>query len=198
MLDPLIAFCTSGGGLVWLLVASDLSIALVCFAIPVALRERREDIPYPWLWTLFVVFIVACGVAHAVHIASAYMGVEYLRLQTVLQLVTALATVGAAIAFGIVVPRLKALPSPRQKREELQRLVAERTKEKDRLIREINHRVGNQIQVLKSMVSVETRKATAPESTAILDRLQEQLNVMAAQHIERSQVDYREAGVGVA
>jgi Histidine kinase len=56
------------------------------------------------------------------------------------------------------------LPSPRQQREDLLRLVAERTREKDRLIREINHRIGNQIQVLKSMVSVENRKATAPES----------------------------------
>jgi hypothetical protein len=65
MLDPLIAFCTSTGGLIWLLIASDLSIALAYFAIPVVmavvLRERREDIPYPWLWTLFVTFIVAAG-----------------------------------------------------------------------------------------------------------------------------------------
>jgi type VI protein secretion system component VasK len=197
MLDPLIAFCTSTGGLVWLLIASDLSIALACFAVPVVLRERREDVPYPWLWTLFVIFIVACGLTHSVHVASAYMGVEYLRLQTILEIITALATLGAAIAFGIVLPRIKPLPSPRQQRQELMRLVAERTKEKDRLIREINHRVGNQIQVLKSMVSVETRKATAPEATAILDRLQEQLNVMAAQHIERSQADYLEVGVGV-
>jgi two-component sensor histidine kinase len=86
------------------------------------------------------------------------------------------------------------LPSPRQQREDLLRLVAERTREKDRLIREINHRIGNQIQVLKSMVSVENRKATAPESITILARIQEQLDAMAAQHIERSQADYLEAG----
>ncbi len=199
MLDPLIAFCTSTGGLIWLLIASDLSIALAYFATPVVmavvLRERREDIPYPWLWTLFVTFIVACGLTHTVHFASAYMGLEYLRLQTIVEILTALASVGTAVAFAVVLPQIKMLPSPRQQREDLLRLVAERTREKDRLIREINHRIGNQIQVLKSMVSVENRKATAPESITILARIQEQLDTMAAQHIERSQADYLEAGV---
>jgi hypothetical protein len=199
MLDPLITFCTSTGGLVWLLIASDLSIALSYFAIPivmaVVLRERREDIPYPWLWTLFVTFIVACGLTHLVHVASAYLAIEYLGLQTAIEIVTALASVGTAIAFAVVLPQIKMLPSPRQQREELLRLVAERTKEKDRLIGEINHRIGNQIQVLKSMVSVENRKASAPESVAILSRIQEQLDMMAAQHIQRSQADYLEAGV---
>src|SRR5579862_5917316 len=108
MLDPLIAFCTSTGGLIWLLIASDLSIALAYFAIPVVmavvLRERREDIPYPWLWTLFVTFIVACGLTHTVHLASAYMGVEYLRLQTIVEILTALASVGTAVAFAVAAP----------------------------------------------------------------------------------------------
>jgi hypothetical protein len=197
----LITFCTSTGGLVWLLIASDLSIALSYFAIPivmaVVLRERREDIPYPWLWTLFVTFIVACGLTHSVHVASAYMGVEYLAWQTTIEIVTALASVGTAIAFAVVLPQIKMLPSPRQQREALQKLVAERTQEKDRLIREINHRVGNQIQVLKSMVSVEIRKAEATESIAILTRIQQQLDTMGAEHIRRSQADYLEAGVGV-
>ncbi len=49
-------FCTSYGGLIWLALASDLSVALAYFALPVTmavvLRQRKDDIPYPWLWTL--------------------------------------------------------------------------------------------------------------------------------------------------
>jgi Histidine kinase len=123
------------------------------------------------------------------------MGVEYPRLQTIVEILTALASVGTAVAFAVVLPQMKMLPSPRQQREDLLRLVAERTREKDRLIREINHRIGNQIQVLKSIVSVENRKATEPESITILARIQEQLDTMAAQYTERSQADYLEAGV---
>ena len=162
------------------------------------LRERYEDIPYPWLWTLFVAFIVACGLTHSVHVLSAFMGVDYLVLQTVVEIVTALASVGTAVAFALVLPQIKMLPSPRQQREELQRLVAERSKEKDRLIREINHRIGNQIQVLKSMASIEARKAREQESIDILTRFQAQLDAMAAQHVARSQQDYLEFGVAEA
>ena len=202
MLDPVIAFCTSTGGLLWLLIASDLAIALSYFAIPIimafVLRERHEDIPYRWLWTLFAASIVACGLTHSVHVLSAFMGVDYLALQTVVEIVTALASVGTAIAFALILPQIKMLPSPRQQRDELQRLVAERSKEKDRLIREINHRIGNQIQVLKSMTSIEKRKADAPELIDILTRFQAQLDAMAEQHVQRSQKDYLEFGVAAA
>ena len=78
------------------------------------------------------------------------------------------------------------------------RLVVERSKEKDRLIREINHRIGNQIQVLKSMASIEARKASAQELIDILTRFQAQLDAMAAQHVARSQKDYLEFGVAEA
>lgn len=65
MLNQLIELCTSRTGLYWLILGSDLSIALAYFAIPltmaIVLRNRRDDILYPWLWTLFVTFIVACG-----------------------------------------------------------------------------------------------------------------------------------------
>ena len=82
MLAQLLEYCTSSTGLTWLILWSDLAIAISYFAIPfvmlVVLRDRRRDIPYPWLWTLFVTFIVACGLTHVVHIMSALMGVPYL------------------------------------------------------------------------------------------------------------------------
>jgi hypothetical protein len=194
MLQKLVELCTSNEGLFWIVFSSDLLIAFAYFAIPVTmaivLRDRRDDIPYPWLWMLFVTFIVACGLTHAVHVWSVAMGGEYLGLQATIEVVTALASVGTAIAFAIALPQIKMLPSPRQQRDLLQQLVAERTQEKDRLIREINHRIGNQLQILTSIVNIETRAASTPEALSILERLRVELDKMGRQHVELSQRDY--------
>ncbi len=194
MLQTLIDLCTSSTGLFWLGLGSDFSIAVAYFAIPitmaVVLRQRKEDIPYPWLWTLFVTFIVACGLTHTAHVWSAITGAEYLWLHAIIGIFTALASVGTAFAFAIILPQIKLLPSPKQQRAELERLVAQRTHEKDQLILEINHRVGNQLQILSSIVSIEGRRATGQESLGILARLRTQLDAMGKQHLERSDQDF--------
>ncbi|HVG51968.1 MAG TPA: histidine kinase dimerization/phosphoacceptor domain -containing protein [Xanthobacteraceae bacterium] len=199
MLNTLLEFCTSNAGMLWLNFYSDLAIAVAYFAIPitmaVVLRNRKDDIPYPWLWLLFVTFIVACGMTHLVHVWSVLMGAEYLPLQVSISIFTAIASVGTAIAFAFILPQIKNLPSPRQQKAQLERLVAERTREKDQLIREINHRVGNQLQVISSAVSIEARRAKDEESIQILQRLRAQLDTLGKQHGELSRKDYLEAGI---
>ena len=199
MLDPLIQFCTSTAGLFWLVLGSDASIAVAYFAIPVTmavvLRERGEDIPYPWLWTLFVLFIVACGLTHSAHVLSAATGVEYLRLQAAMNVFCAVTSVGTAVAFTFILPQIKLLPSPAQQRAMLEKLVSERTGEKDQLIREINHRVGNQLQIISSLLSLESRATESKEALDILSRLMTHLDKMAHEHRERSKVDYLRYGV---
>lgn len=200
MLNQIIELCTSSTGLYWLVLGSDLSIALAYFAIPITmaivLRDRKDDIPYPWLWTLFVTFIVACGLTHTAHVWSAATGTDYLEAHAGIGLFCAFTSVGTAIAFAFILPQIKLLPSPKQQRAELERLVAQRTSEKDQLIREINHRIGNQIQIVQSMVSVESRRAESEESLGILSRLTNELDKMAHEHIQRSQGDYLGYGVG--
>jgi hypothetical protein len=197
MLVQLMEYCTSSAGLTWLILGSDLAIVVAYFAIPfimlVVLRDRKDDIPYPWLWTLFVTFIVACGLTHVVHIMSALTGVAYLGLAAAIGAVTALASVGTAIAFSILLPQIKLLPSPEQQRWQLEKLVAERTSEKDALIREINHRVGNQLQILSSLVSIESRRAVTPEVADVLGRIRAQLVNMGEQHRTLSGRDYMAA-----
>ncbi len=202
MLEPLIQMCTSTAGLFWLVLGSDLSIALAYFAIPitmaVVLRERGQDIPYPWLWTLFVLFIVACGLTHTAHALSAFTGVDYLSLQAAMNVFCAVTSVGTAVAFGLTLPQIKLLPSPAQQRAELAKVVAQRTSEKDQLIREINHRVGNQLQIISSLLSIESRKTENDEALEILGRLKTEIDKMAHEHRERSKVDYLRYGVSSA
>jgi two-component sensor histidine kinase len=194
MIDAVLQLCTTRTGLGWLLIGTDLAIACSYFAIPltmaIVLSHRKEDIPYPWLWGLFVVFIVACGLTHLAHIWSAISGLDHLPAQVTVNFLCAIASVGTAIAFAFVLPQIKDLPSPKRQRAELARLVGLRTSEKDRLIQEINHRIGNQLQILSSLVSIETRRATAAETLSILGRLKDTLDKMGEQHAALRAADY--------
>lgn len=106
MLNQIIELCTSSTGLYWIVLSSDVSIALAYFAIPITmaivLRDRKDDIPYPWLWTLFVTFIVACGLTHTAHVWSAATGTDYLEAHAGIGLFCALTSVGTAIAFAFL------------------------------------------------------------------------------------------------
>ena len=194
MIDALWQLCTSRTGLGWLLMGTDLAIACAYFAIPltmaIVLSQRKDDIPYPWLWGLFVVFIVACGLTHLVHVWSAASGYEYLSAQVTINFLCAAASVGTAAAFAFILPQIKDLPSPKRQRAELEKLVSQRTQEKDRLIQEINHRIGNQLQILSSLVSIEARRSTSEETLSILKRLKDTLDKMGEQHAALRATDY--------
>jgi hypothetical protein len=194
MLQRILEICSSDTTLFWVVVASDLAIALAYFAIPVTmaiiLRHRRADIPYPWLWGLFVVFIVACGLTHLVHAVSAFAGVEFLRLYALVAAFTALVSVGTAMAFAYIIPQIRDMPSPLEQRAELERVVFERTQQKDALIREINHRIGNQLQIISSLVHVEQRRSDNADGLAALDRIKGVLGQLSDEHSRLSMRDY--------
>jgi hypothetical protein len=196
MLRDLIDACLSSAWIKDALIGKDVAIALAYFAIPAAmlwvLRDREDDLAYPWLWMLFMAFIVACGMTHVAHAWSMITGLEYLSAHLVIGAITAMVSVGTAIAFINVLPQIRQLPSPSKQKAELERLVAQKTKEKDALIKEINHRVGNQLQTISSMIAVETRRASDQRCIDLLGRLKTELERMNRDHIHASQKDYGE------
>jgi hypothetical protein len=196
MLRELIDACLSSPWITTALIGKDIAIALAYFAIPAAmlwvLRDREEDLLYPWLWILFMAFIVACGLTHVAHAWSMIVGLEYLYVHLVIGLITAGVSVGTAIAFIRILPQIRHLPSPSRQKAELEKLVAQKTKEKDALIKEINHRVGNQLQTVSSMISIETRRARDQQCVELLARLKTEVDRMNNDHINASQKDYGE------
>jgi len=196
MLRELIDACLSSTWITTVLISKDIAIALAYFAIPAAMlwvfKDREDDLLYPWLWILFAAFIVACGMTHVAHAWSMIMGLEYLPAHLAIGIITAVISVGTAIAFIKVLPQIRHLPSPSKQKAELERLVAQKTKEKDALIKEINHRVGNQLQSISSMIAVETRRAKDQQSIDLLARLKTELERMNRDHINASQKDYGE------
>src|SRR5579864_4915831 len=89
--------------LVWLHAISDSLIFLAYMTIPVTLlhiARRRKDLPFNWMFGCFGIFIVACGVTHAMEVWNLWH-VSY-WLAGVVKVVTA----GASILTAIFLVRL--------------------------------------------------------------------------------------------
>ena len=131
-------------GLVWTHVISDALIALAYFSIPIAILyfiNKRPDIRFGWIATLFATFILACGLTHVMGIWTLWNG-DY-GAQALMKAFTALVSVATAIALWPLVPKALAVPSTDQLQranDDLSALVAERDAALVRLQSEIEER----------------------------------------------------------
>ncbi len=96
-------------------VAADTLIGLSYFSIPLTLLyyvHRRRDIAFGWVALLFALFIVACGTTHFFSVWTLW-NADYVA-EGVIKAVTALVSLLTAVTLWLLMPRLLALPSPRQ------------------------------------------------------------------------------------
>src|ERR1700704_1932003 len=101
--------------LIALHVASDSAIALAYYSIPVALGYfvwKRTDLAFPAIFVLTSLFILACGTTHVMGVWTLWYP-DY-RLDGGIKAVTALLSIGTAIAIWKVMPLALALPSTGQ------------------------------------------------------------------------------------
>ena len=187
-------FCLSWApGLVALHAGSDAVIGLAYLSIPLAIAafvKMRPDIKYSWVAYLFVAFILACGTTHLMAIvtlwAPAY-GVEGL-----IKLVTAGLSIATAALLWPLLPKIAALPSA----AELERRVEERTAElarlveeqkatlaqRDLLLREVYHRVKNNLQMVDGLLVMQSRQITDPDARKALRSLRDRIFALGLVH----------------
>jgi two-component sensor histidine kinase len=209
-------FCLSWEpGLIALHTISDGLIALAYFSVPLALLwllRQRPDIKYRWIVSLFVAFIMACGISHVLEIVTLWVPIY--QFEGVEKAVTAALSVTTAIALWPLVPRIVALPSPsqlerlnhelrdseariKQVNAELEHRVEERTEEisatnarlsdalrqRDLLLREVYHRVKNNLQVVDGLLYMHMMQpANASTRDSDLSALRGRIHTLSLVH----------------
>ncbi len=111
--------------LIWTHVVADALIGLAYFSIPLVLARflaQRRDFEFRWVVWLFAAFIMACGVTHFMSILVLW--IPAYGIEGLIKLVTAVVSVATAIALWPLLPKVIALPSPRQLQDANARLMA--------------------------------------------------------------------------
>lgn len=159
--------------LVTLHVGADLLIFLSYSMIPVALvmfLRRRPDLRYRGLVALFAAFILLCGITHLVSIVTLWVPIY--PIQGLLKLLTGMVSALTAATLFVLIPRLVAIPSPRQLEEvnaDLRREIAAHEKTLDML--------RSAQRGLETQVEERTRELTAANA---------RLSVMTQEAVHRS------------
>jgi two-component sensor histidine kinase len=160
----------------WLLTlhaGSDLLIFLSYSAIPLALiifLNRRPDVRFGGIVTLFAAFIMLCGLTHAISIATLWEPIYV--IDGAVKLLTGLVSAATAISLFCLMPKLVAIPSPQQ----LGAL-------HDKLVAEIEAHRLTLAQLRETEDEVERR---IEERTAALARANHQLTVLSHEATHRS------------
>jgi two-component system cell cycle sensor histidine kinase/response regulator CckA len=122
--------------ILWTHLVSDIVVALAYYLIPAFLIyfvRKRPGLPFPWVFRLFGLFILACGTTHLMGAITLWH--PYYRLEGMVKAVTAVASIGTAIALYPLVPRALKLRSPLElerlnlELESRNRELAEKTRE---------------------------------------------------------------------
>ncbi|HIK40650.1 PAS domain-containing protein [Thermoleptolyngbya sp. M55_K2018_002] len=134
---PMLAFVPHGHcylwdpRLVWLHSLSDGLTALAYFSIPLALIyfvQRRQDLPYPWMFQLFGAFIMFCGLTHVMEIWTLWHPDYW--ISGGVKSATAIVSLTTAATLVPILPKAIALPSAAElelAKANLEELVRDRT-----------------------------------------------------------------------
>jgi signal transduction histidine kinase/ActR/RegA family two-component response regulator len=112
--------------ILWLHVISDGVVALSYFSIPVALLYfiyKRRDMTFNWMFAMFGLFILLCGLTHVVSIYTTW--IPNYGLEGISKAMTAGVSLVTAALLWPLIPQALRLPSPAvfaQKAEQLEEL----------------------------------------------------------------------------
>ena len=99
--------------------ATDLLIGFAYLTISLTLaflvHRARDLIPFQWMFLAFGLFIVACGMTHFMEVVTLWTPVYWLSGDV--KVITAMASVGTAVALPPLVPRILELARARETAE---------------------------------------------------------------------------------
>lgn len=170
--------------LVWTHVIADLLVGIAYFAISITLAylvyKGRHDIPFQGLLTAFGLFILACGCTHLVEAVTVWVPVYV--FSAALKIVTALASVIAAVVLPFTVPQTLALVQQAKTSDRVTAELRASEARKDALLREVHHRVKNNLAVICSLFYLQSTHTNDREAARVFRDMERRVHSMALVH----------------
>src|SRR5258708_4678459 len=171
-------------GLVWTHVIADSLIGIAYLAISVTLAylvyKARRDIPFHWMFLAFGLFIIACGGTHFMEVVTIWTPV-YILSATV-KLFTAAASITTAAVLPFTVPQILVLVRQAKTSQQVTAKLRASEERKEALLREVHHRVKNNLAVICSLFYLQSTHTKDEETVGIFRDMENRVHSMALVH----------------
>lgn len=169
---------------VWTHVVADALIGTAYLAISVTLAyvvfKAWSDLPFHWILLAFGLFIIACGGTHFMEVLTIWVPVYI--LSAAVKLFTALVSVITAVVLPFVVPRVFTLMEQAKISERVTAELRASEERKEALLREVHHRVKNNLAVICSLFYLQSTHTTDEETVEIFHDMENRVHSMALVH----------------
>lgn len=179
------AYCYLGNPrLVWTNAVADSLIGLAYVAISATLGylgyKGRRDIPFHWMFLTFGLFIVACGGTHFMEAVTIWKPVYILSV--VVKLFTAAVSLTTAAVLPYTVPHAFELVRQARTSERVTANLRASEERKEALLREVHHRVKNNLAVICSLFYLQSTHAKDEQTAYIFRDMENRVHSMALVH----------------
>jgi two-component sensor histidine kinase len=170
--------------LVWTHVTADSLIGPAYLAISVTLAylvyKARRDIPFHWIFLAFGLFIIACGGTHFMEVVTIWKPVYV--FSAAVKIFTALVSVMTAVVLPFNVPTILTLVQRAKASEQVTATLRASEERKEALLREVHHRVKNNLAVICSLFYLQSMHTKDVETVQIFQDMENRVHSMALVH----------------
>lgn len=169
---------------VWTHVLADASIGSAYLAISVTLGylvyRARRDIPFHWMFLAFGLFIIACGGTHFMEVVTIWIPVYI--FSAAVKVFTASVSLMTAAVLPFTVPRILTLVQQAKLSEQATARLRASEERKEALLREVHHRVKNNLAVICSLFYLQATHTENEKSSQIFRDMENRVHSMALVH----------------
>ena len=170
--------------MVWINVITDSMVGIAYLAISITLGylgyKGRRDIPFHWMFLAFGLFILACGGTHFMEAITIWTPLY--NLSTVIKLFTAAVSLTTAAILPFTVPHAFELVRHAGTSELVTDNLRASEERKEALLREVHHRVKNNLAVICSLFYLQSTHARDKQTASIFRDMENRVHSMALAH----------------